>query len=169
MKPAGVHVLLSMMRRMTMSSYSGIDRPDTEDDDTYVDFSSVGLYLVGLQTVSTTGLVATASVAVAFVHSEFASAIRNLAICAAITVGCLWRPVKVSRVAGLNAVFSALRPAPVLFVLSLAAGQLAHSCIDTSPEPETPFWRSVLFHALQTPLIFCGMWRAARPAPRTPD
>lgn len=148
---------------MSHRTSSGRPYADAEDDDTYVDFSSVGLYLVGLQTVSTTGLVSAASVAVAFFHNEFASAVRSLAICAAITVGCLWRPVRVNRVAGLNAVFGALRPAPVLFVLSLAAGQLAHSCTDTSPEPETPFWRSVLFHALQTPLIFCGMWRAARP------
>lgn len=148
---------------MSYTGRAGRPSADAEDDDTYVDFSSVGLYLVGLQTVSTTGLVSAVSVAVAFFHSEFASAVRNLAICAAITVGCLWRPVRVNRVAGINAVFGALRPAPALFVLSLATGQLTHSCIDTSPEPETPFWRSVLFHALQTPLICCGMWRAARP------
>ena len=136
---------------------------DEEDDSTYVDFSSAGLYLVGLQTVTTTGVVASASVAIAMVHSELASAVRNLAVCVALTVACLWRPIRVGRVAGLSAVFNALRPAPSIFTLSLALAQLTHSCVANEPLGEAPFWRVVVFHALQVPLVCCGLWRACKP------
>lgn len=136
---------------------------DDDDDATYVDFSAAGLYLAAVQMVACTILVSVLSVLSAWVTGEQSSAIRNLAVCTAANVACLWQPLRVGRVPGLSAVFAALRPCAVIYLGSLVVGQLVHSCLALQVDAETPFWRLVVFYSLQTPLVACGLWRAANP------
>lgn len=136
---------------------------DDDDEANYVDFSAAGLYLAAVQMVASTVLVSLLSVVCAWVTGDQSSAIRNLAVCTAATAACLWKPLRVGRVPGLAAVFAALRPCAIMYLGSLVVGQLVHSCLALQVELETPFWRLVVFYGMQTPLVACGLWRAANP------
>lgn len=142
---------------------STVTSPDEEEDSAYIDFSNAGLYLVALQMVSASVAVACVSVVVNWVSGDSASAIRTFAVCTACGFGALVRPARVGRVPGLSSVFNALRPCTGIYLLSLASGQLVHSCMALQTEPTTPAWRDVVFNLVQIPLVGCGIWRALNP------
>ena len=146
-----------------LRSGTTVTSPDEEEDSTYIDFSNAGLYLVALQMVSASVAVACLSVIVNWVSGDSASAIRTFAVCMAAAIAVLFRPARVGRVPGLASVFNALRPCTGIYLLSLASGQLVHSCLALQSEMTTPAWRDWVFNALQLPLVACGIWRAVNP------
>lgn len=159
----GTRMSVALREASALRNGSTVTSPDDKEDSTYIDFSNAGLYLVALQMVSASVAVASLSATVNWISGESASAIRTFAVCTAAAIAALFRPARVGRVPGLTSVFNALRPCTGIYLLSLASGQLVHSCLALQSEMTTPAWRDYVFNVLQLPLVACGIWRALNP------
>ena len=136
---------------------------DMGEDDRDIDFSSVGLYLVGIQTVVATTLVSLSSVLCCWLVPQAAvSAVRTLCISTAVGVGCVFRPMRLGRVRGVNTIFNALRPSVLIYIQALVLEQLVHTCAADSME-EIGTWRRVVFHVTVFVMILAGFIRAKTP------
>lgn len=132
-------------------------------DDTYIDFSSAGLYLVGLQTtVATVACAATTIAACWLISSSIVSAVRTLAITCAVGFLFLKNAIRVGRVRGVTTIFNALRPCVVIYILTLIIEQLVHTCV--VEERHAPnLTRQLVFHSMIFLISSAGFWRAAKP------
>ena len=136
-------------------------------DDPFIDFSSAGLYLVGLQTTVATVACAAASVASCWLlPSSAISAVRTLAITAAIGYGCMRKPVRVGRVRGVTTIFNALRPCIAIYIGVLTIEQLVHTCVASDHQP-TGYTRRVIFHFMIGFMGLAGFVRAYKPSKET--
>lgn len=93
------------------------------------------------------------------------SAVRTLTLTVIVGGFCICKPVTLGRVHGLSLMFSALRPAVVVYVGCLVLEQLVHGCA-SSPDV-TPSWRRVVFQGAILAMIVSGFLRANNPLART--
>lgn len=134
-----------------------------DDDDKNIDFGSVGLYLAGLQVASTIVICSCCSVLSCWVlPPEAISAVRTLAICTAIGLICVRKPIRIGRVRGVSTIFNALRPSVALYIFALVIEQLVHTCVPTEEEQHTAL-RRIVYHAMATVMIVSAFARARSP------
>ena len=131
-----------------------------------VDFANASLYLGGLQTVFSLVCTAVVSVLACWLVPEGGvSAVRTLALCAAVGALLMRKPLRVGRAHGVHVIFSALQPALPLYLLSLVTEQLIHTCsVETN---SVPSWRRVVFHAMILAMTVSGMMSARAPMGQT--
>jgi len=137
-----------------------------DPEDTMVDFANASLYLGGLQTVFSIVCTAVVSVLACWLVPEGGvSAVRTLALCAAVGALLMRKALRVGRAHGVHVVFSALQPAPPLYLLSLVTEQLILTCsVETN---SVPSWRRVVFHAMILAMTVSGMMSARAPMGQT--
>lgn len=131
-----------------------------------VDFANASLYLGGLQTVFSLVCTAVVSVLACWLVPEGGvSAVRTLALCAAVGALLMRKALRVGRAHGVHVIFSALQPALPLYLLSLVTEQLIHTCsVETN---SVPSWRRVVFHAMILAMTVSGMMSARAPMGQT--
>lgn len=131
-----------------------------------VDFANASLYLGGLQTVFSIVCTAVVSVLACWlVPQGGVSAVRTLALCAAVGALLMRKALRVGRAHGVHVIFSALQPALPLYLLSLVTEQLIHTCsVETN---SVPSWRRVVFHAMILAMTVSGMMSARAPMGQT--
>ena len=131
-----------------------------------VDFANASLYLGGLQTVFSLVCTAVVSVLACWLVPEGGvSAVRTLALCAAVGALLMRKALRVGRAHGVHVIFSALQPALPLYLLSLVTEQLIHTCsVETN---SVPSWRRVVFHAMILAMTVSGMMNARAPMGQT--
>ena len=89
-----------------------------QDDSGGVDFQQAAIYVVGVQAV--VGVVTASSVSVLscwLLPVQAVSAVRTLTLSSIASLACVYKPVRLARVAGLNVVFNSLRPAIPLYLV----------------------------------------------------
>ena len=138
---------------------------DEEEDDTSIDFSNAVLYVGLLQVVLATVLCSLTSLLCCWMLPQQAvSAIRTLVLSSIVPALIVRRPFRLGRVRGLSIVFGALRPCCAIYVASLIAEQLTHSC---ARDLASPSWRRLVFHAMIAVCLFSGFARAKNPLQQT--
>ena len=136
-----------------------------DDDTPGVDFSSAAVYVVGVQSVLGVVTVAVVSILACWMPSSAVSAVRTLTLSSVAGASCVWKPVRLARVAGLNIVFDALRPAVPLYVACLVLEQLVHTC--STETSSTPSWRRVVLGLASLVMMAAGFARAREPLQST--
>ncbi len=138
-----------------------------DGDDSHVDFSAAGLYLVGLQTVLSTVLCASVSVGCCWILPEAAiSAVRTLVVTSSIGYASIQKPFRLGRVRGVVTMFNALRPCVVIYIVCLTLEQLVHTCVPTGEQVHAG-WRRVLCHVMTSLMLLSGFVRAHSPQSET--
>lgn len=138
-----------------------------DGDDSHVDFSAAGLYLVGLQTVLSTLLCASVSVACCWILPEAAiSAVRTLVVTSSIGYASMRKPFRLGRVRGVVTMFNALRPCVVIYIVCLTLEQLVHTCVPTGEQVHAG-WRRVVCHVMTSLMLLSGFVRAHSPQSET--
>ena len=128
-----------------------------------IEFTNVGLYLAGIQTVFSVVCCSFVSVLSCWlIPAGVVSAVRTLAISVATAVLLMRHPIRVGRVHGVSLVFNALRPAVVVYLVSLVLEQLIHTCVP-SEAGHTPSWRRVVFQGMMLAMFSSGIMRARNP------
>jgi hypothetical protein len=140
------------------------DARDLEDE--VVDFANASLYLSAIQTiVSVLACAATAILACWFLPVHMISAVRTLTLTCLVAAATMRKPLRIGQVHGLNLVFSALRPAVVVYISCLVIETLLHTC--TQESDEVPSWRRVVFQTAVVGMLSSGLMRARRPLDKT--
>ena len=140
------------------------DGRDSEDE--VVDFANASLYLSAIQTiVSVLACAATAILACWFLPEHMVSAVRTLTLTCLVAAATMRKPLRIGQVHGLNLVFSALRPAVVVYISCLVIETLLHTC--TQEADEVPSWRRVVFQTAVVGMLSSGLMRARRPLDKT--
>lgn len=165
---ASVSSEMARQRHIAMKNLRHVDDDVyLSHDDQLIDFSSAGLYLVGLQTTVATVACAAASVASCWLLPMAAiSAVRTLAITAAVGYACMRKPVRIGRVRGVTTIFNALRPCIALYIGVLTIEQLVHTCV-ASDHQSTGYTRRVIFHFMIGFMAIAGFVRAYQPSKDT--
>lgn len=155
-----------MLRSAQRSEYRLIGMMDNDDDnDTSIDFSNAVLYVGLMQVVMATVLCAVTSLLCCWLFPQtMVSAVRTLVLSSLVPALIVRKPFRLGRVRGLSIVFNALRPCCALYVASLVAEQLTHSC---AREIASPSWRRLVFHAMIAVCLFSGFARARSPLQHT--
>lgn len=136
---------------------------DDDDDVTaYVDFSNAAVYVAGVQALCGVMSAAVVSVMACWaLPSQAVSAVRTLTLASIASALCVFKPLRLARVAGLTLVFDALRPAVPLYLMCLILEQLVHTCsVETSAAPS---WRRVVFGIASLAMLGAGFARARNP------
>ena len=160
---------MARQRHVAMRNLRQVDSEDLylSHDDPYIDFSSAGLYLVGLQTTVATVACSAASVASCWLLPiPTISAVRTLAITAAVGFACMRKPLRVGRVRGVGTIFNALRPCVAIYISSLVIEQLVHTCVAEDHAPNG-YTRKAVFHSMIALMALSGFVRAYRPTSET--
>jgi len=126
----------------------------------------VSRYVVGLQAV--VGVLSSAVVSILacwVIPSQAVSAVRTLTLSAIAGAVCIYKPIRLARVAGLSVVFDSLRPAVPLYLACLVLEQLVHTC--TNETTVSPSWRRVVFGGASLVMLGAGMARAKTPLENT--
>jgi hypothetical protein len=152
------------MLRSSRAEYRLIGMTVEEEDDT-IDFSNAVLYVGLLQVVLATVLCSLTSLLCCWLlPPQAVSAIRTLVLSSIVPALIVRKPFRLGRVRGLSIVFGALRPCCAIYVASLIAEQLTHSC---ARDLASPSWRRLVFHAMIAVCLFCGFLRAKNPLQQT--
>lgn len=132
-----------------------------------VDYGAAGLYVVGLQSVVATIAAAVASIAACWLLPASAvSAVRTLALTASVGVLIVKEPLRLGRVRGVLAMFNAMRPCVLVYVLGLTIEQLVHTCV--AGEARQPMlWKRLGFHLATAVMLASGFVRARAPRSET--
>jgi hypothetical protein len=142
-----------------------IGEGDDSEEET-VDFSNASLYLSAIQTiVSVMACASTAILACWLLPTSMVSAVRTLTLTCLVGALTMRKPIRIGHVHGLTLVFSALRPAVVVYILCLVLETLLHTC--TRESDEVPSWRRVLFQAAVVGMMLSGLMRARQPLSTT--
>lgn len=141
-----------------------VERGDSEDE--IVDFANASLYLSAIQTIlSVMACAATAILACWILPPTMVSAVRTLTLTCLVGGLSMRAPLRIGHVHGLKLVFSALRPAVAVYIVSLVMETLLHTC--TQQPDEVPSWRRVIFHLAVIGMTTSGIWRARHPLSKT--
>lgn len=132
-----------------------------------VDYGAAGLYVVGIQAVVATVAAAVASIAACWLLPASAvSAVRTLALTASVGLLIVKEPLRLGRVRGVLAMFNAMRPCVLVYVLGLTIEQLVHTCI--AGEARQPMlWKRLGFHMSTAVMLASGFVRARAPRSET--
>jgi hypothetical protein len=136
------------------------------EDESGIDFSSAAMYVVGLQAV--VGVLSSSVVSILacwILPTQAVSAVRTLTLSTIAGCVCIFKPIRLARVAGLNVVFDSLRPAVPLYLACLVLEQLVHTC--TNETTASPSWRRVVFGGASLVMLCAGMARAKNPLENT--
>lgn len=153
------------MLRMRTHSSSPLKDFDEDEEDVAVDFSNAVLYVGALQVVFSVTMTSVVSVLACLLPSTyFVSAIRTLVLSSLVGLVIVRRPFQLGKVHGLTLIFRALQPCVLIYICSLIAEQLVHSC---ARDPATPSWRRLLSHAMCFLMLVSGYLRARRPLAET--
>ena len=137
-----------------------------QDEASGVDFQQAAIYVVGVQAV--VGVVTASAVSILscwVLPVQAVSAVRTLTLSAIASLACVYKPIRLARVAGLNVVFNSLRPAIPLYLACLVLEQLVHTC--TSDTTVSPSWRRVVFGIASLAMLGAGIARARDPLRNT--
>tara|TARA_R110002050_G_scaffold108088_8_gene218737 strand:+ start:3784 stop:4599 length:816 start_codon:yes stop_codon:yes gene_type:complete len=93
-----------------------------------VAWSEVGLYLPLLQTVGSCLATSAASMLFTMLPQGSVSPPRTLLATVVVAACCVYRPVRVGRVLGLEPLFACLRPSVFVLAAALCTEQLVHAC-----------------------------------------
>lgn len=139
---------------------------DDDDATTNVDFSNAAVYVAGVQALC--GVLSSAAMSVLAcwaLPAQAVSAVRTLTLASIVGAVCVYKPIRLAKVAGLSLVFDALRPAVPLYLTCLVLEQLVHTCsVETSA---TPSWRRVVFGISSLAMLGAGFARARNPLDST--
>lgn len=150
------------MNKALRSITNEFSHPMTEDEK-FIDYGSVGLYLTGLQVAATIVICACASVLSCWmIPPDAISAVRTLAITTGLGLVLVRKPIRIGRVRGVNTIFNALRPAVPIYILALVVEQLVHTCV-TLQEAEHATLRRVVYHLMASIMIISAFARARSP------
>lgn len=140
---------------------------ETRDgDDELVDFSNASLYLSAIQTIlSVLACAATSILACWLLPESMVSAVRTLTLTCLVAAGCMHKPLHLGQVHGLKLVFSALRPAVIVYICCLTIETLLHTC--TRESDDVPSWRKVVFQSAVIGMMVSGIMRARQPLATT--
>jgi hypothetical protein len=134
------------------------------EEDKVIDFAAASLYLPGAQTIFATVLSSVVSVLACWLSPVGSiSAVRTLALTATAGALVIRKPLKVGNTRGVNTVFSALRPAPLLYVSCLVLEQLVHTCVVDDLSYEHGFWRRVIYHSAMSVMTVAAFVRSRSP------
>jgi hypothetical protein len=140
------------------------ERGDAEDE--VVDFSNASLYLSAIQTIlSVLACAATAILACWLLPTSMVSAVRTLTLTCLVAAITMRKPLSIGQVHGLTLIFSALRPAVVVYISCLVIETLLHTC--TQESDEVPSWRRVVFQTAVVGMMLSGILRARQPLSTT--
>jgi hypothetical protein len=142
-----------------------IDERECSEEE-HVDFSNASLYLSAIQTIlSVQACAFTAILSCWVLPSSMVSAVRTLTLTCLVGVLTMRKPLRIGQVHGLNLVFSALKPAVVVYISCLVIETLLHTC--TQESDEVPSWRRLVFQIAVFVMMVSGMVRAHRPLSET--
>ena len=139
-------------------------RADAEDE--VVDFANASLYLSAIQTIlSVLACASTAILACWMIPAAMVSAVRTLTLTCLVGALTMRKPLRIGHVHGLSLVFSALRPAVIVYISCLVVETLLHTC--TQEMDDVPSYRRNVFRAAVIGMMISGMLRAKRPLSET--
>lgn len=140
---------------------------ETKDgDDELVDFANASLYLSAIQTIlSVLACAATSILACWLLPESMVSAVRTLTLTCLVAAACMHKPLHLGQVHGLKLVFSALRPAVIVYIGCLTIETLLHTC--TRESDDVPSWRKVVFQSAVIGMMVSGIMRAKQPLATT--
>lgn len=136
------------------------------EEEEAVDFANASLYLSAIQTIlSVLACASTAVLSCWLVPTSMVSAVRTLTLTCLVGALTMRKPLRIGQVHGLSLVFSALRPAVLVYISCLIIETLLHTC--TQESDEVPSWRRVVFQMAVFGMMFSGVLRARRPLSTT--
>lgn len=142
-----------------------LDMRVQQPHDKVVDFSNAMLYVGALQTilaVTTASLVSILSCSL--LPTSAVSAVRGLTLSTMVGAAIVRKPFSLGLVHGQLLIFNALRPAVLLYIVTLVLEQLVHAC---ARDAAAPSWRRGVAHVAIFACLVSGFLRARRPLQET--
>ena len=139
------------------------------DHEVDIDFANIALYVPAIQLIATLIAASSGLLLFGWVMQGDGCAIRSASLCTFVCAAGLWRKIRMHYARGADGVFDALRPAAVIWLVSIVAEHLVGACAHQLPaaaaDQERPyaFSRNAIFHLCMVAMMCSGLVRAWAP------
>lgn len=132
-----------------------------------VDFANIALYVPAIQLAGTLIAATSCLLLCGWLLQGGGCAVRSATLCTLVCTAGLWRKVRMHYARGADNVFDALRPAALIWLVSIIAEHLVSACAIGSAtghaEATSLFSRNTVFHTCVLVMIAAGLIRAWTP------